>query len=445
MRRVNLIAAIVLGLSGAASGNPKKPPTQPKPAAPKDAKPADAEAPAAAPQRKPKDDFEAAVFFFQDTDRTGWSNEKCETAADKFLSAGKGKRAEAFFNAGVSVQRCGKYGDAEKYYRKALEVTPNHAPALAGLGELAMRNGKIQEAQDLFERAIKNDTNREASAAFTNLGWLEYQQMRQTTVAATRQQLEATALGNLQRALAIDNDNVMAYTVMALIYMEGADKNRNRLDLADLLITEGKKRNDRSASLWNASGLLKMKRNNVAKALEDFRQAVAIDPKMAEARMNIGQIVLSSRNYDEAETQFRAVLSLRKNDYAALIGLGVALRGQATVLRSGGQGDKFGKKIDEAEETYRQAMEVDKNRGDAYYNLGLLYKDYRTNDADQSKNIGQYKKARQFFQDYMARADKADPKREDAQGHIQDCDKYVEILSQAMSGAAPTAGGAGKH
>ncbi len=434
----SLVIVLGLGLSGVAGAAPKKPPAAPKAAAPKEAKPADDAAPAAAPAgpRKPKDDFEAAVFFFQDAEKAGWSNDKCATAADKFLSAGKGKRAEAFFNAGASMQRCGKWGDAENYYRKALELHPNHGPTLANLGEMAWRNGKVQEAQDLFKRAADNDANREVTAARNNLAWMQYQQMRQTTVPATRQQLETDALHNLQGALAIDNDNVISYTIMALIYMEGADKNRNRLDLADLLITEAKKRNDRSAPLWNASGLLKMKRNSVAKALEDFRQAIAIDPKLVEARMNIGQIVLSSRNYDEAETQFREILKLRKNDYAALIGLGVALRGQATVLRAAGQMDKFAKKIDEAEEAYRQAMDADKNRGDAYYDLGLLYKDYRTNDPDQSKNIGQYRKARQFFQDYLARVDKADPRRDDAQGHIQDCDKYVEILTQATSSAA---------
>jgi tetratricopeptide (TPR) repeat protein len=444
MRLLTTIS-IVLGLSGLADANPKKPPAQ-KPPDPKAAPAADA-APAAAPApaaRKPKDDFEAAVFFFQDTDRAGWSNDKCDAAADKFLSAGKGKRAEAFFNAGVALERCGKYGDAEKDYRKAIDLNPNHGPTLAALGELALRNGKVQDAQQLFDKAIKNDSNREVTAAYTNLAWMQYQQIRQTTVAATRQQLEATALTNLQRCLAIDNDNVVAYTIMALLYMEGADKNRNRLDLAELLINEAMKRNSRSAALWNASGLLKMKRNNVAKALEDFRQAATNDPRLAEARMNIGQIVLSSRNYDEAETQFREVLKLHKNDYAALIGLGVALRGQATVLRAAGQLDKFAKKIDESEDSYRQAMDVDKNRGDAYYNLGLLYKDYRTNDPDQSKNIGQYRKAKQFFQDYLARADKADPKRDEAQGHIGDCDKYVEILSQATSGST-VSGGSAKH
>jgi tetratricopeptide (TPR) repeat protein len=430
--------AFVLASVGLAAGKkpPPRPATDPKPTP----KPADAAAPAApasAPAaRPPKGDFEVAVAFFQDSERTGWTSDKCSAAADKFVAAGKGKRAEAFFNAGASMARCGKMGDAEKYYRKALDLNPNHAPSLAAMGEIAWRNGKQQEAKDDFDRAINNDTNREASSAYTNLAWMAYQQIRQTNVPATRQQLEADALQKLQAALAIDNDDVVAYTVMALIYMEGADKNRNRLDLAELLISEAKKRNDRSAALWNASGLLKMKRNVVAKALEDFRQAVTIDPNLAEARMNIGQIVVSSRNYDEAETQFRAVLGLRKNDYAALIGLGVALRGQATVLRSAGQMDKFQKKIDDAERTYQQAIEVDKNRGDAYYDLGLLYKDYRTNDPDQSKNVGQYRKAKQFFQDYLARADKADPKRDDAQGHIQDCDKYVDILSQAAAQGA---------
>src|SRR5262249_31691767 len=148
----------------------------------------------------------------------------------------------------------------------------------------------------------------------------------------------------------------------------------------------------------------------------------------------------SSRNYDEAETQFREVLKLRSKDYGALVGLGVALRGQATVLRSAGQMDKFGKKIDEAESTYQAAIDVDRNRPDAYYNLGLLYKDYRTNDPDQSKNIAQYRKAKQFFQEYLTRADKGDPKREDAGGHMQDCDKYVEILGKAVQdqGASPS-------
>jgi len=422
----------------AANNAPKKAP---------DSGDAAATPPPADAQKQPKDDWEAAVFYFRDAEQTGWTSDKCQSAADKFTAAAKGKRAEGYFNAGVAMERCARYNDAEKLYRKALDVTPNHGPSLANLGEIYYRAGKLQDAQSYFDQAIKNDAGKlEVSAARNNLAWIQYQQLRQTTVPATRQQIETEALGNLQRALAIDNDSVVAYTIMALVYMEGADKNRNRLDLADLLLTEGKKRNDKYAPLWNAMGLLQMRRNNVAKALEDFRQAATLDPRLTEARMNVGQIVLSSRNYDEAENQFREVLKLKKNDYAALVGLGVALRGQATVLRSAGQADKFQQKIDDAESSYRAAIDADKNRADAYYNLGLLYKDYRTNDPDQSKNIAQYKKAKGFFQDYLTRADKADPKREDANGHVQDCDKYVDILGKtAQDQGGGTAPSAGKH
>jgi tetratricopeptide (TPR) repeat protein len=234
----------------------------------------------------------------------------------------------------------------------------------------------------------------------------------------------------LQSALAVDSDDVVAYTVLALLYLEGSDKNRNRLDLAQLLVDEGKKRGDKYAPLWNASGLLKMKRGNVAQALGDFRQAAQLDPSFFEAKMNVAQIVLSSRNYNEAETQFRDALKLRPKSYEASIGLGVALRGQATVFRAQGQLADFNRKLDEAEKTYAAAAELEKNRADAYYNLGVLYKDYRTNEQEAQKNIVQYRKAKQYFQDYLARADKSDPKVKDAQNQITDCDKYVQILSQ---------------
>jgi tetratricopeptide (TPR) repeat protein len=444
-----LLAAVVLvaGCGGGGGGSPAGQTTTPEPkgtgqrvettvpSTPPDPA-AEATAASSASAAAPRDNaWDAAVQAFADSDKAGWTADRCETVAQKFIDAGKNQRAEAFFNAGVAMAKCNRTADAERHYKKALDLKPNHAPSLGALGEIALRAGKTAEARDLFKRAAdpNNDVNTEVTAARTNLAWLLYQDLRRTSVAAQRAQLEAEAIGHLQRALAIDNDNVVAYTVMALLYMEGAERNRNRLDVAQLLLDEGKKRNDRYAPLWNAYGILKMKRNNVAKALEDFRRAVELDPNLAEARMNVGQITLSSRNYVEAEKQFTEVLKLQKNSYEAKLGLGVALRGQATVLRAQGKTAEFAQKIQDAESAYKEAMALDRNRGDAYYNLGLLYKDYRTNEEDQSKNIAQYKVARQYFQDYLARADKADEKRAEAQGHIQDCDKYVDILTKAMA------------
>ena len=442
-----VVAAFAAGCGGGAAagggqptaGGPAKSPAA-QPAGPAEQSvaagnpdPAAGPAPAAAPAAPRDTQWDAAVTYFAESEKAGWNGDRCDDAAEKFVAAGKGKRADAFFNAGVAYQKCSKLADAERHYKQALAVDANYAPALASLGELAFRAGRRDEAVQLWKQAVDKDGRLEVTAARVNLAALAYQQIRATSVAATRAQLEKDAIGHLQRTLAIDNDNIVAYTLMALIYMEGAERNRNRLDVAELLISEGKKRNDRYAPLWNASGILKMKRGNVAKALEDFRQAVQLDPKLAEARMNVGQIVLSSRNYDDAENQFREVLAMERNNYEALIGLGIALRGQATVARAAGKSGDFDAKIKDAEDTYNKAMTLDRNRPDSYYNLGLLYKDYKTNSEDQSRNIAQYRRAKQYFQDYLARADKSEEKRDDAQGHIQDCDKYVDILTKAMA------------
>jgi tetratricopeptide (TPR) repeat protein len=429
---IAMLAALVGWAGAAAAAAPSKkgkPDAKDKQDNKKDADPP-GEGAAPAASDRPKSDFDAAVDFFNQQEQVGWSKDRCEKAAARFQDAGKGKLAEGYFNAGVAYQRCQDFDSAESMYKKALGLNPKHAPSLANLAEIALRRGKRDDAMNLLKQAIDNDTNLQVSSARANLGWLQYQELRRTSDAAGRAKIEEGAIRNLQSALAVDSDDVVAYTVLALVYMEGTERNRNRLDLAQLLVDEGKKRDEKYAPLWNASGLLKMKRGAVAQALADFRQAVTLDPQNFEARMNAAQIVLSSRNYNEAETQFREALKLRPKSYEATIGLGVALRGQATVFRAQAQNAEFARKLDEAEKTYNDAASLDKNRADAYYNLGLLYMDYRTNDPDAQKNIGQYKRARQYFQDFQSRADKSDPKAKDAQALIAKCDKYVQILGQ---------------
>ena len=61
--------------------------------------------------------------------------------------------------------------------------------------------------------------------------------------------------------------------------------------------------------------------------------------------------------------------------YTATIGLGIALRGLND--------------LDGAEAQYKKAQQIDPQRGDAYYNMGVLYKDFRankTNDPDPRSN-----------------------------------------------------------
>lgn len=365
-----------------------------------------------------KADFGQAVAYFQEQEKAAWKSDTCQIAADKFqsIASDHDKLVEAWFNAGVAYQKCGMNKEAEGMYKKAIGINPAHAPSLANLGEIYYRGGNDTVGRQYFEQAIKADA--QVTAARNNLAWVLYTKIHRAASDAERKKYEDDALGNLSRVLAVDNDNIVAYTIMALIFMEGFEKNKSRLDMANLLLEEGKKRNDKFAPLYNARGLYYLKKANVGKALEQFRQAVSLDGDFVEARMNLAQIVLSFRKYEEAEQNFRHVLKLQSKNYEATNGLGVALRGL--------------KKIDDAERSYNDAIQISAERGDAYYNLGLLWKDFRTNDADMGKNKAAYRKAKDYFQRYLAKSDAVGERRQDAQDNIEDCDKYVTALEQAI-------------
>src|SRR5690606_8387042 len=124
----------------------------------------------------------------------------------------------------------------------------------------------------------------------------------------------------------VDNDNVEAYTLYGLLYVQGAAKNKSRLTLAKLLLDKGEEISANYAPLHNARGLLLLQQDNVPSALISFRRAVELDPKFKEAHRNLGNIVLDFRKYDEAKAAFDLVLKLDPKDYDATIGLGYALR-----------------------------------------------------------------------------------------------------------------------
>src|SRR5690606_11746970 len=65
---------------------------------------------------------------------------------------------------------------AEAAYRKAIDVNPEYADALANLGAVLRHNGRSVEAEQYFRRAIQHD--REHGLANLSLGGMLYEQER---------------------------------------------------------------------------------------------------------------------------------------------------------------------------------------------------------------------------------------------------------------------------
>jgi tetratricopeptide (TPR) repeat protein len=316
-------------------------------------------------------DFEAAAQLFAQTDKAhGWNDSTCRQAADRFATVVRAHTdlVEAQFMVGLSYHRCNMAEDAERAYRQAIQIKPNHGASLSGLGALYYRAGKVDEARQYWETAIK--ANGKLTGARIDLASLQLEEMRKIgNLKDPRwKKLEEDARFNLSSTLGVDADSVAAYTVYGLVYMEGWQANKNRLDLAKLLLDEAKKRNERYAPLQNAYGLLYMHRASLNQALASFNAAVEIDPRFVEGRINVGQVTLGFRKYDVAKEMFEKAIELAPKNYDAYIGLGIALRGL--------------KDLDGAEAQYKKARDIDPRRGEAFYNLAVLYKDFRASKGD---------------------------------------------------------------
>lgn len=376
-----------------------------------------------------REDYASAAAYFNEQESAGWNGDRCREAADRFgkVASKHPELVEARYMVGLSYQRCDMKGEAEAQYNKVLEATAGHAPSLSNLGELAFQAGKVDVARDYWEKAVKADGK--TVAARSNLAWLLLVKMRETSDRSTWNKLEAEARDLLSNALAVNSELVKIYVLYGLVYLEGAERNRNRLDLAKLLLDEGAKRDDKYAPLYNARGLLHMKNNNQGEALANFEKAVVLDEGFVEARLNVGNITLGFRKYEEAERQFSKVLELQSKApiYDAQVGLGIAQRGLG--------------KLDDAEASYQKAIKLDASKGAAYFNLGVLYKDFRANSASDLKESKKaYGTARDYLSAYLTKSDATEEGKKEASDNMADCEKIIKQLDEIIKATEQSGG-----
>jgi tetratricopeptide (TPR) repeat protein len=398
----------------------------------KDATSGTAKDQAAAPKvefsKDAKKDYEGVVAKFQELDKKGWNDGDCRSMADQFAAvAREHKVIDAQFMVGLSYHRCNMVGEAEKAYQEAARMGGDKlkkAMALSNLGEIFYRRGQVDAARKAWDDALA--ANGKLVAARINVASMELDQMRKigNMKDAKWKSLEEDARIHLSNALGVDSESVYAYTMYGLIYMEGWKQNKNRLDLAKLLLDEGKKRNENFAPLQNAYGLYYLNRNSLSEALQHFQKAVELDGKFVEARMNVGLITLGFRKYDTAKESFTKVLELQPKNYDAVIGLGAALRGL--------------KDIDGAEKQYNIAKGLDGRRGEAFYNLGVLYKDFKATKQEAQASIATYKQAKSYFEEFKNKQGTSPDDVAEAKEQVVLIDKTVtqtEKFLKAMANA----------
>lgn len=102
------------------------------------------------------------------------------------------------------------------------------------------------------------------------------------------------------------------------------------------------------------------KRGEKAKALEEYRKVIEIDPMNVEAHNNLGVIYKDMRKIEQAVKEFQTVLSMNPKQENAHNNLGIILYLQGN--------------LGEAIQEFRRVLDINPRNREAYINLGVIYK-----------------------------------------------------------------------
>lgn len=234
---------------------------------------------------------------------------------------------------GNAETKMGLYEEAEKTYRKALELSPEHPEIWFKLGTLL--GAKLNRNEDAL-LALKNAME----LAPTNYAtWCNYGN------ALCKVELYDEGEKAYRKAIELDSQNWVAWAGLGDLLFnskndyQGAEEtyrnalvndasNINLLKKLGLLLwrsgreTEAEKTIRRAikfapndSALWNQLGAFQSyPKLNLKKAEKSFRKAIELDPGKGSAWNNLANLLKKSSRYAEAEQAYRQAVQLKPDD-----------------------------------------------------------------------------------------------------------------------------------
>jgi tetratricopeptide (TPR) repeat protein len=309
---------------------------------------------------------------------------------------------------GLVLQRLARHADAAARFDEALQRSPGYLPARVNLAESLLESGSLDRAEPLFD-ALRREPAAEPAGEL-GLG----------RIAAANGHHEA-AVAHLERAVALFPEWGAAYYALALSY-----RALGRRDDAQRAL----ERNARYGPRWPAQndpvfatvtalrddaqtnlerGLKLADAGDLAGAIAAHEAALARDPSIAQAHVNLISLYGRTRDWARAEQHYRAVVALGFSldeahyDYGVLLGLqeqwGPAAEAYRQAIASNprhaqahnnlGQMLERERKVDEAMVEYRRAVDSQPAFRMARFNVGRMLLALGRND----EAIGELEKA----------------------------------------------------
>lgn len=241
--------------------------------------------------------------------------------------------------------------------RQAQELDPEYLPAQLKLAEILLTTGELGEAERIYGRIVIQ--NRDSAVAYYGLGRV------------------SGALGDWRAALAAYNQACRLFTRygaahygLALAYARLGEHEQSRLQFAeydkaranippsnDPLMDRVLELNS-SAAYHLERGVALLASGMTDRAAAAHERALAIDPGLSQARVNLISLYGRLGRMDKAEEQYRALLHINPNLADGHYNFGVVAMSQG--------------RLAEAKAAFLKAIQLNPFHGEAHNDLGFI-------------------------------------------------------------------------
>jgi len=271
--------------------------------------------------------------------------------------------ATALANQGRFWTGNGRYLDARRHFADAIRLAPNEPRAYAGRGRLSFVQNRYDEAIASFDEAIRLDPNYADAYFGRGAAWYE------------RKNLEK-AIADFDESLRLDPNKAVVVNYRGISW-----RDKGNIDKAVADFELAMRIDPRFFAPYRNRAWIRHKRGQYAEAIADFGEALALDPKYSDAYHGRAESRRQLGDYDTAISDYDKALRLNPK-YAPSYGG----RGAAWYSKK-----EFGKAIADYSEAIRLAPSTL-----YYYRRGSAWK----NEGEHDKAIVDFDEALRLNPNY---------------------------------------------
>jgi protein O-GlcNAc transferase len=246
--------------------------------------------------------------------------------------------------------KAGRYADAERFYRQVTESDADYPASLVNLGFVLREQGRILEAREVLERAVRIAVE-DADSHYLLGSILE------TTGPRDKE------ISHLQKAIDLRLDFELARCQLINAFIKSG-----RLAEAAKLCEESVAILPGSAELQFCRSNLYLRSDEKTLAIESCKQALALDPAMLAAQQSLSRLLLDLEQFEQAEASYRREIELTPQHFGPRHQLGVVLGRM--------------KRHAEAIEQFKLAISLNPGSGATYFSLGETYTEFDSESGD---------------------------------------------------------------